>query len=105
MVRLKPKVGRVWPNEGEVPETLGVLGQVREAGAFLTMSVFSDSNTRQLKFSLKQRPICTEGFYSFIINDCNATQRVSLCACLPHWTELRRTKALFLVSSQTGSEQ
>lgn len=105
MVRLKPKVWRVWLNEGELPETLGILRQVREAGAFLTMSVFSDSNTHQLKFSLKQRPICTEGFYSFIINDCNATQQVSLCAYLPHWTELRRTNTLFLVSSQTGSEQ
>lgn len=59
MVRLKPKIGPVWLNEGDVPDILGVLGQVRESDAFLTTSVLSDVNGHQLKFTLQHRPVCT----------------------------------------------
>lgn len=68
MVRLKPKVGRVCFNEGDMPDTLGVLRQVREGAAFLKISVLYDSNEHPLKFSLQHRPICIEGFYCFMTN-------------------------------------
>ena len=68
MVRLKPKVGRVCFNEGDMPDTLGVLRQVREGAAFLKISVLYDSNENRLKFSLQHRPICIEGFYCFMTN-------------------------------------